>query len=652
MAHAAYVIERELAQTRALAAAQASEERFRRTFDDAPIGMAIVRPDFTISGVNKAFCEMLGYRQDDLIGKSFLDVTHPDDVSKDAPLAASLFRGEITRYRIEKRYVARSGETLLGRLTATVVRDENGKPMYGLGMVENLQQLREAEQKLKAVLDATPAVIYLLDPQNRYLAINRALERLLNVSSDSVIGRSIYDHFPKQVADQFARNNRLAFESGATIESEEVVLTPRGELTFLSLKHPLYDAGGRPYAVCGVSTDITERKREAGAHQFLSEAAKIFDSSLDFETTLAAVAQRILPRLADICVVDVLDEKGSPKRVAVACSDPTRVESAEALRSILPQPNTRVGIGRVLRTRKSELRAQVDDEFLRDFAFCEEHLDILHRIDPQSSLVVPMVARGAILGSIALWSTNPARRFTQKDVPLAEEVAHRAALAIDNARLYREAQEMIRQRDEFLSVASHELRTPLTALGLQIDLLKRRGVQVDACRRIADRLGSLIDELLDVTRIRAGRLTLDRSEVDLQDLLRQVIDLSAAPERVSLESSAPCTGRWDKFRLEQVFTNLVSNAIKYGGGERVQVRLDSDSDSARVHVIDRGAGISPSDLDRIFRPYQRGQTVGTVKGLGLGLYISQEIVRAHGGTIKVFSERGKGSTFVVELPRS
>jgi signal transduction histidine kinase len=277
---------------------------------------------------------------------------------------------------------------------------------------------------------------------------------------------------------------------------------------------------------------------------------------------------------------------------------------------------------------------------------------------------VPLVARGRTTGAITLVRTSAARPFTEQDLGFAEELAARAAMALDNATLYREAREAIRARDEFLSVASHELNTPLATLTLQLDEILLRAQNNDRdlpdrgvvlARRQVERLSRLVTNLLDVSRITAEQIQLRISDVDLAATTREVLDqfaaeLARAGCSTEIEASRPVIGRWDPLRIEQVIANLLSNACKYGAGRPIRVSVDIDGRLARLSVRDHGIGIAPADRERIFERFERAASARHYGGLGLGLYITRQVVEAHGGTIRVVSHTGAGSTFSVELP--
>ncbi len=252
-------------------------------------------------------------------------------------------------------------------------------------------------------------------------------------------------------------------------------------------------------------------------------------------------------------------------------------------------------------------------------------------------------------------------------VAAVRDVTERKAIET-RALLYRKAQAEVRERDEFLSIASHELRTPVTALQLQLQMLQRaaeRSVttlpallagKVDGLEKQCRRLAVLVNELLDVSRMRLGRLELKLEEVDLAELAAETLanlreQIRGAGCAVRLDAAAPAVGQWDRLRIEQVFTNLLANAIKFGQGKPVLVRVTSEPELAHLSVADQGIGIPAEHQLRVFDRFERAVSSTNFGGLGLGLYISRQIVEAHGGAIRLESTPGAGTTFTVDLPR-
>ncbi|HEX5745840.1 MAG TPA: ATP-binding protein [Archangium sp.] len=421
----------------------------------------------------------------------------------------------------------------------------------------------------------------------------------------------------------------------------------------------------------GFITDITAFKRAEQRQGFLSSVSETLASSLDYEDTLAHVVQRAVPVLGEGCLLDMAEPEGVLRRLAVAHVDPARAELAWELARSYPQRlDDPAGAGAVIRTGRTELQQQLSEEQFVQYARDARHLELLRGTRVTSMLTVPLRARGRTLGALTFFHCHPERRYGPEDQLLAEDMARRAALAMDNARLYREAQLAVQLRDEFLSVASHELKTPLTPLHLKLTALSRdlprcgsgdahsealqRHVMV--AQRQVHKMSTLINALLDVSRLSRGKLKLEPENTDLGDVLSEVTawfssEAARVGSELHVEAEAHVTGWWDRLRLEQVVSNLISNAIRYGAGQPIHARVEAEGDRVRLVVRDEGIGISPEAQERIFGKFERAVSERHSGGLGLGLYITRSIVEAMGGTIRVDSRPSEGSTFTVELPR-
>ncbi len=432
--------------------------------------------------------------------------------------------------------------------------------------------------------------------------------------------------------------------------------------------------------MASVAVENARLYREAEAAQqrlaFLAEASTLLVSSLDYATTLSSVACLAVPFLADWCVVHVIEADGAVHQLALAHTESLRSELAARLQSddLAGAQGPHAVIQKVLRTSRSEFFPVIYRSMDGPREFNDE-LVPLHELGLESLMVVPLVAHGRTLGTMSFAWVNPERRYSAADLALAEDLAHRAALAMDNSRLYGEIQDAVRIRDEFLSTVSHDLKTPLTAIKGRAQLLRRRAgrnddrsgkdwmseglVQIDTT---ATRMSTLINELLDISRLQIGQpLELDRHPVDLVQLVRQRVEEwrheDAGQHDIQVETALlSLIGIWDVDRLDRVLSNLLANALKFSpDGGRVTLRLTREESAgeewAVLDVIDQGIGIPAADLPHIFEPFTRaGNAVGQIAGTGLGLAGAQRIIEQHGGTIQVVSQEGAGSTFTLRLP--
>ena len=406
--------------------------------------------------------------------------------------------------------------------------------------------------------------------------------------------------------------------------------------------------------------------------ELLASAGAVLSRSLEPRTTLEAIATTMVPSIADWCRVDLLDENGVLQRALTYHSDPEKSRFGTELTARLKAAPGAIGsMAWVVQTGQPYL-AHFEAPHNYDPVRDRDLLTFARAIGMRAYFMVPLIARGRTLGALGALQAESGRPLRPEDCALISELAQRAALALDNARLYAEAEAALKQaqsanraKDEFLAMLGHELRNPLAPIVTALKIMDlREGDRAAEERRIIERqvahLSRLVDDLLDVSRITQGKVSLERDRVDLSavvaralELTRPVYEARERPIEVELPQSS-LTVLGDAVRLAQVLCNLLTNAAKFTpGSERVRLRLAEHEGRAQISVEDEGAGIAPELLPRVFDVFVQGEQRSDRQagGLGLGLAIVSMLVRMHGGSVSAASAGpGKGSQFVVTLP--
>ncbi|HEX8824838.1 MAG TPA: HAMP domain-containing sensor histidine kinase [Archangium sp.] len=407
----------------------------------------------------------------------------------------------------------------------------------------------------------------------------------------------------------------------------------------------------------------------ASAQRFLSEAGVSMSASLDEAETLATLTQLAVPRLGDWCVVDLLEPGGTTRQVAGAHVDEARTRLLPTLSDRHPtDPEAPDTLARVLSTGRRVLLSEVEGPRRLARVLGVREVEPLHVLGARSAMLVPLLAHGESFGVLTFVSSRPERRFSEADLSLAEEFGRRAAVAVENARLFHEAQQAVRTREEVLAIVSHDLKNPLGSISLSAQLLRRllpEGEQGERMRnhtrtieRSVERMDRLIRDLLDMASIHAGQLKLELGRSAADDLVREglvLLEPLAIQKRIELRTRLCRERVWvrcDRDRVFQVLSNLVGNALKFTPeGGMVTVEVAPEGDFVRFFVRDTGPGMPAEVLPHLFEPFWQAQRTAR-QGTGLGLFISRGIVEAHGGWLEVRSEEGQGSTFSFTLPRA
>lgn len=576
----------------------------------------------------------------------------------------------------------------------------------------------EAErQRYQELFELAPDGYLVTDVNGKIQEANRAAGLLFNIKPQFLVGKPL-NLFIAQEDRQTFYSQLTQVAQGERRQEWEVGIQPRNgkpidvALTVAPVRdrdrvsEALATPGASALAALGASAersknpgklitlrwllrDITDRKRmeeqrrllaheqaareaaeaEGKRSTFLAEASRLLASSLDYRITLARVAQLAVPALADWCFIDIVENNLTPfSEPVVAASDPEKEALLLELRRRYPLPtDADYGASKVLRTGEPELVTDIPDSFRLSIARDVEHLDRLRQFNANSYLVVPLIAGERKLGTMEFVSASPERRYTKADLAMVQELAGRAAIAIDNARLCREAQEANRIKDEFLAIVSHELRTPLNAILGWTQMLRSRKLNeattakaVETMERNAKSQQKLIEDILDISRIVLGKIRLNTCAVHLVTVINAAIENvrpTAEIKAIQIESIFDASvGQvmGDSERLQQVVWNLLSNAVKFTPkGGRIEVRLEQVNSTAQIAVRDTGQGISTEFLPYVFERFRQADGTSTRLhgGLGLGLAIVRHLVEMHNGTVYAASDgKGTGATFTVQLP--
>lgn len=553
---------------------------------------------------------------------------------------------------------------------------------------EHSEELEKSTEYLDSLLDHIPMTVFVKDVTDfRYTHLNKAGEDLLGIERAQFVGKTDYELFPQDQADHFASNDREVIAGRMVLDTKEENIQTRnhGVRILHTKKIPLNGKDGKPQYIMGVSEDITDKKNseeemmrmvkeEAALKEreiatakdiFLAKVSTLLSTTLDYNETLKLVATLSVTALGDWCTVSMINEKGEFERSAGAHIDKRKTSLVDEYMEKYP-PDDRVY---TTITDSSYYNYQISNSELKKMVKDERQMELLLELGANSSMVVPIRARGKIRGSLAFIAGTSKPNFSALDLALAEDLGRRAGIAIENALLYGAAQSAIRARDEFVSIASHELKTPITSLKMQLQMMLR-GINVEkgttptpeklfksltSSTNQIERLTVLIEDLLDVTRIETGKLNYKFEQVDLSQLVKEVterfseeVKYSKTIFRQHLDDNVLVF--CDRYRIEQVFVNLVSNALKYGSNNPIDVSVTQENGKAIIIVKDQGLGIAKDLQGKIFERFERAISSTNISGLGLGLYITKQIVDAHQGWIEVESDLGVGSTFKICLP--
>jgi PAS domain S-box-containing protein len=653
-----------------------SEEYFRLLVGSVQdYGVFMLSLDGAIESWNQGAQRLKGYRAHEVVGSTISRFFPPEEIEKGTP--GRLFQDAILKgtATYEGWLVRKGGDRFWALVTLSAVEDESGRLRGVTNVARDLTErkkvedaLRESEERLRLLLDSVQDYgVFMVSPDGQVASWSPGAERVQGYKVEEALGAPLSRFFPPQEVEN-RTPERLIQEAVAKGRAEyEGWLVRKGGTTFWAsvTLGSVMDRYGQLHGFSNVTRDLTQRMRAERALSFLADVGTMLAGSLDYRTTLEKVVHLATRDVAHACVVEMVEGQ-LIQPVAVAHVDPDQERIVQkAVRSMPGELRMGYGVARVVQTGQPELKAGISDVGWLGEALGFSEPNVLRDLGMQSYMCVPLTARGKTFGAMVFLAA-PGRHYASDDLLLAEELARRAALAIDNARLYEQGQTAIRMREEILAIVSHDLRSPLSMIQMGADQLLSgpRGSDpreftsrtAGKIRRASVRMLYLIRDLLDFSSIEAGQLRIEVANHDAGELVAEVLEAlepNADEKGIRFEREtepSPLRVRCDRERIVQVFSNLIGNAIKFTGeGGSVMIRTRLEGDRVVFSVSDTGPGIPEEDLSHIFDRYWRA-TRRARESFGLGLAISKAIIESHGGKIWVESKVGQGTTFFFTLP--
>jgi PAS domain S-box-containing protein len=668
---------RAVERERSASALRASESKLSAIISIAAEGIISIDDSHTIMMFNQAAERIFGYSAEEAVGQP-LSMLIPERFRESHERHVPNFaEGSVGARRMSERQpvwgLRKTGEEFPVEVSISKLRSSGGRIMTAVlrdisKRVQAEEALRASEERFQLAARAASDVIWDWTIASGRVEWSGAVEAILRCSPQEV-GEAIeawYQRIHPEDRERVIGSIQRALDSTAEFWSEEYRLL-RGDGSYASVLDQGYivrGAHGGAERMIGSIADVTERKRVEDMHRLLAQASSLLAGSLDHRIALGSLSPLIVPALADYLVVHEAGEEGRLERLVVAYA---ANGSASVLIAGEPKPETMDEgdpLDRVVKTGRPLVISDPTHPVLKSFVLAEELPTRNSGGALRSLMVVPLVARDRSLGAITLATASSGRWYGPSELNTVQDLAHRIALSLDNAHLYRKEQEAVRLREEVLGVVSHDLRSPIHTIKMSASMLleparERREKNVrwlETIERAADQMNTLIGNLLDASRIESGSFAVAQSECDLESLLDDALDLFrpiAVHNSIELRSrvSGELASAWiDSSQILRVLANLVGNAIEFTPkGGTITLSAERLGDEFRLAVADTGPGIPPEHLPHVFERYWKARA-GDRRGSGLGLAIAKAIVEAHGGRIWAESTPRKGSTFWFTLP--
>lgn len=600
--------------------------KFEKNVDTSPAILWITEPDGTCTYLSRQWYAYTGQNTEEGLGFGWLNATHPDDKERSEKNFTES-NSKCEPFYAEYRLRTHTGDYRWAINAGNPRFDENGKYLGYAGTVFDIHDLKmaeikteEASRRILSIIEHAPVIIWSVDSQGTFTMSQGLGLSNINLRPGELVGKNYFDVYKNNSELTDILKKAL---KGESVQAESLI----NDRYFKTNYSPIYDPANNIIGVSGISTDITDSKLTE--IEVLTERKNIrtlFKETPEFVCILKGPEH--LFEFVNEAHIKVLGFSAVGKTVREAQPESTQVH---IILDEVYRTGETTNLHEVPITMGSKLR----------------YFDITFS------------ARRDRLGSI--------NGVMILGTEITEQLESKRAIET----LARELQEAVVARDEFLSIASHELKTPLTSIRLQLQLIKRLSKKenppgytpekiddfIDLTDKQTTRITRLVDDMLDVSRIRTGKLETIKEDLNFCELVKECIQrldqqfINASYQIPDIPRCENTFGHWDRMRIEQVITNLLTNAIRYGNKKPIHVSVDSDDKSVRLTIKDQGIGISEEDKKIIFNRFERAINSNEVSGLGLGLFIAKQIVTAHGGEIWVESEIGKGSSFTVQLPK-
>jgi PAS domain S-box-containing protein len=655
---------------------EASRARIGELVEHASDGIFVADLDGRYTDVNDAGCRLLGCSRDEIVGRTIVDLIPPEDVERLWRTRDVLMRGgvEVSEWKLRRSDgayipVEVSAKVLPDGRWQGFVRDISERKRLQREAERAWTALRLAEAKSSGILAISADAIVSIDSEQRITQFNEGAEKIFGYAKAEALGTPLEMLIPERFRAAHRRHVAQFADSPDVARKMETRGAPivglrkdGGEFPADAAISKLEVGGTR--VLTAIVRDFTEQKRIEDEQRLFAEVGTVLASTLDHNEMAARVTEIAVQRFAYCCLVDLVDGPGEMRRLSAASRDRSRPGLCEVLRRVPREPSQPPLLESVFASARPLLIRRPAPSDVAALAYGRERVDALDAIDFELLMIVPLRARGRLLGAITFLSSALYSFEPDTDLRIAQDIAQRVAFAVDNARLYSEAQRATRVRDDVLSIVAHDLRNPLSMIQVEATLLAAGDgphaanwiKSLEHIQRAATRMNRLIQDLLEVTRMEAGPLSVEPRTIsagqvaaDAAAAHRLLASAHALELRLEMPPDLPDL-RADRDRLLQVFENLIGNAIKFTPkGGCITIGAARQDASVRFWVGDTGPGIPAEDQPRLFDRFWQARTVKG-GGAGLGLPIVKGIVEAHGGRVWVESAPGKGATFVFTIP--